>query len=83
MVNRPAGWSTTVAGPVSDAAHVAPPSVLTSMKMSKKLSISVSIVRPDFSLVRPSEALVGLSRILRPPGRLPPWMVKASISVSK
>src|SRR5215471_2401162 len=74
--------SPIVPGWVTPADQVAPPSVLTSVKMSKKLPMlkPAAVVR---TLVRPSDALVGLSRTITPPGNVPPDRLRDSISVSK
>ena len=58
-----------------------PPSRLSSVKMSKKLSI----MKPPLSgviVVFPGEARVGLSRTITPGGSVPPAMSSCSISVS-
>src|ERR1051325_11043653 len=53
-----------------------------SVKTSKKLLMRNSAGNCR-TLVRPSEALVGLSRTITPPGSVPPDMLKESISVLK
>jgi hypothetical protein len=66
--------------PVLAGVQVAPPSRLNSVKISKKLSMwcgGASLI-----LVWPSDASVGLSRIITPAGRFPPVMFICSISVS-
>src|SRR6516164_919863 len=76
------GCKPIVPGLVTLGDQVAPPSKLTSVKMSKKLLIwyVLPVVR---TLVRPSDALVGLSRTITPPGNVPPDRFSESISVSK
>src|SRR5216684_883232 len=54
--------------------QVWPPSVLSSVKTSKKLAIMKPPAVSGWMLVPPSEASVGLSRIITPFGKLPPEM---------
>src|SRR4029078_12532836 len=71
-----------VPGAVNEGDHVAPPSVLTSVNTSKKLSI-LEPVGDCRILVRPNDALLGLSRTMTPAGKVPPDRLRDSISVSK
>src|SRR5438094_751410 len=72
-----------MAGAPTGKLQVPPPSVLISVKTSKKLSMWNRPSEVARTLVRPSEARVGLSRIITPAGRVPPERLSDSISVSK
>jgi len=64
------------------ASHVAPPSRLTSVQMSKKLS-TLNVPSPkSVSDVPPCDGIVGLSRNITLGGRSPPDRLKDTISVS-
>jgi hypothetical protein len=71
-----------VPGATTEGDQVAPPSRLTSVKMSKKL-LTWYVLPAVRTLVRPSDALVGLSRTITPPGNVPPDRLSDNISVSK
>ena len=63
----------TVAGPVTAGLQVCPPSKLTSVKISKKLSIlNWPVAGSGVMLVLPSDCLLGLSRTITLGGSPPP-----------
>ncbi len=75
--------SSTWAGPVLEGCQLFPPSMLNSVKMSKKLFIWNMPSACFWIRTPPREGRVGLSRITTPVGRSPPWRLSATISVSK
>ena len=70
------GLSDICPGNVRDGNQVRPPSRLSSVNTSKKLPIRYVPSGSVSTLVRPSEALLGLSRTIAPPGK--PLRVSAS-----